>query len=178
MSDHLGAVEADYWKFLATLRLHCALAREMEELLRKDGIEVVPPQDMLEVLYSRFVLVPKKPKGFCPIPRDLNPSITKKECRMPTNNVLLANITHGVWLTPIDCKYEYFRVGIHPHHRKYLRFPFQGTAYQFRILPLRYSLAPRTFTLILQAALEPLLRAGIVVRSYIDYLLIQSRSGA
>ena len=165
---------------MSSEELNCALSREVEELLCKGAIEVVSHQDMLEGLYSRYFLVPKKPKGFRPILdlRGLNPTITKKEFRMLTNNMLLASITHGDWLTSIDLKDAYFHVGIHPHHRKYLRFFFQGTAYQFRVLPFGYSLAPRTFTLILQTALEPLLRTGIAVRSYIDDLLIQSRSRA
>ena len=97
--------------------LNCALAREVEELLRKEAIKVVPPQDMLGGHYSRYFLVPKKPEGFRPILdlRGLNPTITKKEFCMLTNNVLLANITHGDWLTCIDLKDAYFHVGVHPN---------------------------------------------------------------
>ena len=160
--------------------LNNALARVVEEMLAKEAIEMVPHQDMMEGLYSRYFLVPKKPEGLRPILdlRGLNPSITKKEFRMLTNHTLLASITHGDWLTSIDLKDAFFHVGVHPHHRKYLRFFFQGKAYQFRVLPFGYSLAPRTFTLVLQTALEPLLRTGVIVRSFIDDLLIQSRSRA
>ena len=75
---------------------------------------------MLEGIYSRFFLVPKKPEGFRPILdlRGLNPTVSKKQFRMLTNAVLLGSITHGDWLTSIDLKDAYFHVGVHPQHRK------------------------------------------------------------
>ena len=71
-----------------------------------------------------------------------------------------------------------FYISVHPLSRKYLGFFFRGHAYQYGVLPFGYALAPRTFSLVLQAALEPLLRKGIVVRFYLDDLLVQSSSKA
>ena len=80
--------------------LNCALAREVGELLRKEAIEVVPPQQVLEGHYSRYFLVHKKPEGFRPILdlRGLNPTVSKKQFRMLTNAVLLGSITHRLSL--------------------------------------------------------------------------------
>ncbi len=33
-----------------------------------------------------------------------------------------------------------------PHHRRFLRFAFEGVAYQYKVLPFGLSLAPRTLT--------------------------------
>ena len=80
----------------------------------------------------------------------------------------MEGISEGDWLTSIDLKDAYFHIRVQPRHRKYLRFFFQGTGYQYRVLPFGYSLAPRTFTMVLQTALEPLLRTGIIIRYHIQ----------
>ena len=37
----------------------------------------------------------------------------------------------------------YFYAAIHPDHRHFLRFAFEGTAYKYLVLPFGLSLAPR-----------------------------------
>ncbi len=46
------------------------------------------------------------------------------------------------------------------HHRQFLRFAFEGVAYQYKILPFGLSLAPRTFIQYMDAALSPLRQDG------------------
>ena len=52
----------------------------------------------------------------------------------------------GDWFTTIDLKDAYFHVKIAPKHRRYLRFAFQGIAYEYNRLPFGYSLSPRMFS--------------------------------
>ena len=168
---------------LASEELMSALSGEVEVLLQKDAIELVPPHLVMEGHYSRYFLVEKradKGGGLRPIMdlRGLNPFLSKMWFKMISNRELLEGISHGEWFSSIDLKDAYFHISIHPQSRKYLRFFFQGQAYQYKVLPFGYALAPRTFSLVLQTALEPLLRRGIIVRFYIDDLLIQSSSKA
>ncbi len=65
-----------------------------------------------------------------------------------------------------------------PHHRRFLRFAFEGVAYQYTVLPFGLSLAPRTFTKCMDAALSPLRQMGIRILNYRDDWLILAQSEA
>ncbi len=68
--------------------------------------------------------------------------------------------------------------GSPPHHRWFLRFAFKGVAYQYKVLPFGLSLAPRTFTRCMGAALSPLQQMGIRILNYLDDWLILAQSQA
>ncbi len=65
-----------------------------------------------------------------------------------------------------------------PHHRRFLRSAFKGVAYQYKVLPFGLSLAPRTFTRCMDAALSPLRQMGIHILNYLDDWLILAQSQA
>ena len=80
------------------------------------------------------------------------------------------------WFVTIDLKDAYFHIAIYPAHRKFLRFTFQGKAYEYQAIPFGLSLAPRVFSKCVEAALSLLRSSGIRILSYIDDYLICSRS--
>ncbi len=59
-----------------------------------------------------------------------------------------------------------------PHHRRFLRFAFEGVAYQYKVLPFGLSLATRTFTRCMDVALSPLRQKGIRILNSLDDWLI------
>ncbi|MGL5400902.1 MAG: reverse transcriptase domain-containing protein, partial [Plesiomonas shigelloides] len=59
---------------------------------------------------------------------------------------ILTQICPEDWFFSLDLKDAYFHIQIAPHHRRFLRFAFEGVAYQYAVLPFGLSLAPRTFT--------------------------------
>ncbi|KAL0147128.1 hypothetical protein M9458_057652, partial [Cirrhinus mrigala] len=148
------------------------LRAEIRSLLAKQAIEVVPPENTDCGLYSRYFLVPKKNGGLRPI-LDLRPlirALAKREFKMIT----VKQIQPGDWFISVDLKDAYFHIQIAPRHRRFLRFAFEGRAYQFKVLPFGLALAPRTFTKCINAALSPLRQSGIL--NYLDDWLVIAQS--
>lgn len=124
------------------------LREEIHNLLNKSAIRVVPASDTNKGWYSRYFVVPKKGGGLRPILdlRVLNKYLRTYKFKMLTLRQLLSAIRPGDWFTTIDLTDAYFHVAIHPDHRQFLRFAFEGIAYEYLVLPFGLSLAPRTFT--------------------------------
>ena len=75
-------------------------------------------------------------------------------------------------MATIDLEDAYFNIPIYPTDRKYLRFSWENSLYEFTCLPFGYKLAPRTFTKILKPVYAALRFRGIRVVFYIDTLVI------
>ncbi len=59
---------------------------------------------------------------------------------------IVSQICPAYWFFSLDLKDAYFHVQIAPHHRRFLRFAFEGVAYQYTVLPFGLSFAPHTFS--------------------------------
>ncbi len=168
-------------RFTSVLSKDAPLLRaEVAVLLAKDAIEPVPPAEMKSGFYSPYFIVPKKGGGLRPI-LDLcvlNRALHKLPFRMLTQRRIFQCIRPFDWFAAIDLKDAYFHVSILPRHRPFLRFAFEGRAYQYKVLPFGLSLSPRVFTKVLEAALVPLREAGIRILNYLDDWLILAQSRA
>lgn len=155
-----------------------ALTQEVTSLLQRGAILEVNPLKVRTGFYSPYFLVPKKSGGSRPILdlRVLNGCVAKRPFRMLTVKQLLQCVRPGDWMTSVDLTDAYFHVPIVPEHRKFLRFAVQGRCYEYCRLPFGYSLAPRTFSKCVDAALEPLRRRGLRILTYIDDWLILAPS--
>ncbi len=156
------------------------LRAEVAVLLAKDAIEPVPPAEMKSGFYSPYFIVPKKGGGLRPILdlRVLNRALHKLPFRMLTQRRIFQCVRLLDWFAAIDLKDAYFHVSILPRHRPFLRFAFEGRAYQYKALPFGLSLSPRVFTKVVEAALVPLREAGIRILNYLDDWLILAQSRA
>ncbi|KAI2655615.1 enzymatic polyprotein [Labeo rohita] len=94
---------------------------------------------------------------------------------MLTAKRILSCIRHQDWFAAIDLKDAYFHVSILPQHRPFLRFAFEGRAYQYRVLPFGLALSPRVFTKAVEGALSPL---DLVLQhlSYLGFQVNQEKS--
>ncbi len=154
------------------------LRSEVMTLLEKGAIEMVSPALSESGFYSRYFLVPKKDGGLRPILdlRRLNHALMRRPFRMITLKQILSQICTEDWFCSLDLKDAYFHIQIAPHHRRFLRFAFEGVAYQYTVLPFGLSLPPRTFTKCMDAALSPLRQMGIRILNYLDDWLILAQS--
>ncbi len=80
------------------------------------------------------------------------------------------------WFAAIDLKDAYFHVSILLRHRPFLRFAFEGRAWQYRVLLFGLSLSPRVFTKVVEGALTPLREVGVRILNYLDDWLILAQS--
>ncbi|KAL0169063.1 hypothetical protein M9458_037285, partial [Cirrhinus mrigala] len=136
------------------------MEQEVETLLRKEAIEVVPSQDRESRFYSRYFIVPKMDGGLHPILdlHRLNHSVMRLKFKRLTVKQVISQIRSEDWFVTIDLKDAYFHVSILPQHRK-------GKAYHL-------ARSPRTFTKCVDAALVPLRLQGIRILNNIDNWLI------
>ncbi len=154
------------------------LRAEIAVLLAKDAIEPVPPADMRSGFYSPYFIVPKKSGGLRPILdlRVLNRALHRLPFKMLTPKRIFGCVRPQDWFAAIDLKDAYFHVSILPRHRPFLRFAFEGRAYQYKVLPFGLSLSPRVFTKVAEAALVPLREQGVRILNYLDDWLILAQS--
>ncbi len=90
----------------------------------------------------------------------------KRLFRLITLKQILPQICPGDWFMLLDLKDAYFNIQVAPHHRQFLRFAFEGVAYQYKVLPFGISLAPHTFTRCMAAVLSPVQQIGICIPNY------------
>ncbi len=154
------------------------LREEIAVLLAKDAIEPVPPAEMRQGFYSPYFIVPKKGGGLRPILdlRVLNQALHKLPFKMLTHRRMIKFIQPQDWFAAIDLKDAYFHVSILPRHRPFLRFAFEGRAWQYRVLPFGLSLSPRVFTKVVEGAFTPLREVGVRILNYLDDWLILAKS--
>ncbi len=154
------------------------LRAEIAVLLAKEAIEPVPPADMRSGFYSPYFIVPKKSGGLRPILdlRVLNRALHRLPFKMLTPKRIFGCVRPRDWFAAIDLKDAYFHVSTLPRHRPFLRFAFEGRAYQYKVLPFGLSLSPRVFTKVAEAALVPLREQGVRILNYLDDWLILAQS--
>ncbi len=150
------------------------LRAEIAVLLAKDAIEPVPPADMRSGVVQPLLHCAQERWW---VTTDLG-SASFEPCTsvMLTQKRIFGCVRPLDWFAAIDLKDAYFHVSILPRHRPFLRFAFEGQAYQYKVLPFGLSLSPRVFTKVVEAALVPLREQGVRILNYLDDWLILAQS--
>ena len=81
-------------------------------------------------------------------------------------------LNRGNYMCKLDLKDAYLSVLITQCHRKYLKFAWQATVYQYNVLPFALATAPWSFTKLMKPALAHLRSKGVRLIAYLDDLLI------
>jgi hypothetical protein len=88
-------------------------------------------------------------------------------------SVMKGMVRKGDFFTKIDLQDAYLTISIHPEHRKYLQFVWEGALFQFSCLCFCLSSAPWSFTKILKPLVAFLRRKVIpFLIDLTDYCLL------
>ena len=150
------------------------MKESIQSLISRGAISVVDPSP--EQFISTLFLVEKGPGTgeFRPVInlKALNRFLPKETFRMEGLHTARSLLRRGDFMMKLDLKDAYYAVPIHPESRKYLRFQYEGTTFEFCCLPFGLSLAPRVFTRILRPIVAKLRSEGIRTVIYLDDLLL------
>lgn len=119
------------------------MENEVRHFFDINAIKQVPLFQEGTRFYSRLSLVPKSSGGYRGIPnlKYLNWFILYRRFKMQSLRSILACVRQGYLLQSVDLK-TYLHVPIHPLHRQYLRFNFNGRQFQYCSIPFGFSSAP------------------------------------
>lgn len=155
-----------------------AIAEELKHLTEINAIEKCQP--IKGQFVSDIFLMPKKTGGARLILnlKKLNKYLDTDHFKMEDIRTATKLVTKNCFMCHIDLKEAYFLISIHESCRKYLRFYFKSTLYEFTALPFGLSSAPYIFTKILFPVTAHLRSHGFKsVRFLDDQLLIGDRLG-
>ena len=141
---------------------------EVSKLLSKGVISVCEPD--IEQHVSPVFTCPKKDGTFRMILnlKKLNVDITYKHFKMESLQAALQLVTPNCFMTSVDLKDAYYSVPIAEEDKKYLRFWWKDTLYEYNALPNGLALAPRKFTKLLKPVFAKLRALGYLSTSFID----------
>lgn len=119
---------------------------------------------------SSVFLVPKPngDKRFILNLKLLNKFIKTNHFKMEDYRTAIKLITKKCYMASVDLKDAYFFINVAKCHRKYLRFNYNGTLFEFNCLPFGLCTAPYVFTKILKPVMEHLRSRNMISVIYLD----------
>ena len=162
----------------ASGEMQALISAEVETLLGKGAIREVEHLGTKEGFFSRIFVIPKKGGQFRLVVnlRPLNRFIEYQHFKLESIHLVRDLLQLGDWMVRLDLKDAYFAVPIWSGHRKYLRFKWDGRAFEFKCLPFGLSSAPLVFTKLLRPVVGFLRDKGVRCIIYIDDVLIMHQS--
>ncbi|KAG1540261.1 hypothetical protein G6F49_012172 [Rhizopus delemar] len=146
------------------------LDQAIQDLLTKQAIEPVPQHQLSPGFISPMFTIPKKTGGCRPVfnLRALNQYIDCPHFKMETIQQVSLMAQPGDYMTSIDLSDAFLHLPVHPEHRRYLRFYWKGSVYQFKTTPFGLSIVPYWFTKVTKPILEWARQQGIRLSAYLD----------
>lgn len=122
---------------------------------------------------SSIFLAPKPngAKRFILNLKALNKFVSTTHFKMEDHRTAARLVPKLGFMANIDLKEAYLLVPIAKKHRKYLRFVFDETCYEFKALPYGLSVAPRVFTKLMKEVVNHLRIKGFSSVIYLDDIL-------
>ena len=148
------------------------IAAEIKKLLEKGVINEAThcANEYISTVFTR----PKKDGSHRLILnlKNLNQFVTYQHFKMESLQSAVQLIQKDYWMAVLDLKDAYYSVAVNPQHRKYLRFEFKDTLYEFTCLPNGLASAPRVFTKLMKPVIAILRSKGYLLVIYMDDILL------
>ena len=144
---------------------------EIDNMLEKGT--VCQTSHLKEKLLSNVFLVGKKGGGNRPVIKlkHLDQFIPYQHFKMEGSFCLREMLQKDDFMGKLDMKDAYFSVTLHQSSRKYVRFLWSGSLYEFLCLCFNLDPAPSIFTKLLKVPISVLRRINIRVIIYLDDML-------
>ena len=110
--------------------------------------------------------------------KNLDQYVEYNHFKMETVWTAISMMKPGWYIASIDIKDVYYCVPVDKEHRKYLKFMWKGTLYQFTSYPNGLACCPRKFTKLMKPAYCTLRQAGHLSVGYIDDSYLQGNDYA
>lgn len=144
----------------------------INELILKGAIKKVT--NTRNQFFSSIFLVPKPDgsKRFIFNLKRLNKFLNVPKFKMEGIHTVKSLMTKNCFMASIDLKDAYYLVSIKPSHRKYLRFTWENTIYEFLCLPFGLASAPLVFTKLMKPVISSLRKQGLLSVVFLDDFLL------
>lgn len=87
-------------------------------------------------------------------------------------------LSKDCFMASLNLKNAYYFINIAKSDRKFLRFKFEGSLYEFNVLPFGLSTAPYAFTKLMKPVISHLRKSGYLSVIYLDDFLLLGRTYA
>ena len=149
---------------------------EIQKLLCKGVLEEAVPS---YGQYISTIFLRKKKNGSYRLIlnlKGLNASIQYQHFKMESLTCAIQLMKKNCYMASIDLTDAYYTVPVAVEHRKYLRFFWRNTLFQYTCLPNGLASAPRCFTKLLKPVYSTLRSQGYLNVGYIDDSYLQGDS--
>ena len=129
-------------------------------------------------IVSRVFTVPKQSGGHRLVIdlSSLNKFVSKSPFKMEDKETLKSLIEPFDFMASIDLQNAFHSISLHPDSKKFVAIEFEGSLFEFNVIPFGLTSAPSIFTKLLRPVISHLRSSGIKISSYLDDIFICGKS--
>ena len=107
--------------------------------------------------------------------KNCNQAVLYRHFKMDTLASILNLVTPRAYMATTDLQHAYYTIPVALEHQKFLKFIWNGSLYQFTVLPMGLSSSPCIFTKVMKPVLAALRQHRYINSGYIDDFYLQSK---
>lgn len=147
------------------------LGFEIDKLLKIGAIERCNYCEGQFVSPCFLVPKPDGSKRFIINLKRLNEYIQTFHFKLEDLRTAVKLLTPDAFMCSIDIKDAFFSIPMNENYKKFLRFSFKGSLYQFKCLPFGLCTSPMVFTKVMKPIISFLRSEGLISSIYLDDIL-------